>query len=152
MGWKVTPVGMNAALWVVQVILALLFLWAGAVKLIAPPEALEGPVPLPGWFLRLIAVAEVAGALGLILPGVAGIRPGLTPLAAVGLVLIMVGAAAVTLAGGPASAALLPVAVGVLAAFVAWGRWRVAPLGQPTRRHAPSPGSSGGAPGSPGRP
>lgn len=124
---------MNTALWIVQALLGLLFLWAGGFKLIVPLDRLAGPVPLPGWFLRLVAVAELAGALGLILPGALGIRPELTPLAAAGLTLLMVGATAVTLAGGPPAAALLPAVVGVLAALVAWGRWRVAPLGRHRR-------------------
>jgi hypothetical protein len=77
---------MTYALWVVQGLLALLFLWAGGIKLVLPLEELTGPVPIPGLFLRFIGVAEVLGALGLILPGLLRIRPGLTPLAATGLV------------------------------------------------------------------
>lgn len=126
---------MNTALWVVQALLALLFLWAGGFKLIVPPEQLAGPLPLPVLFLRFIAVAEVAGALGLILPGALGIRPGLTPLAAAGLTLIMIGATGVTIASGAPAMALVPAVAGVLAAFVAYGRWRLAPLrGRRVRR------------------
>ncbi|HXG03844.1 MAG TPA: DoxX family protein, partial [Candidatus Binatia bacterium] len=116
---------MNAALWVVQASLALLFLWAGGLKLVLPLERLVGPVPLPGLFLRFIGVAEVAGALGLVLPGVLGVRPGLTPLAAAGLTIIMIGATAVTLAGGLPAMVLVSAVVGVLAGFVAYGRWRL---------------------------
>ncbi len=115
---------MNYALWIVQGLLALLFLWAGGIKLVLPLEALAGPVPLPGLFMRFIGVAEVLGAIGLILPGLLRIRPGLTPLAAAGLVIIMIGATAVTLAGGAVAPALIPAVVGLLAAFVAYGRWR----------------------------
>jgi hypothetical protein len=79
-------------------------------------------VPLPGWFLRFIGVTEVLGAIGLILPGLLGIRPGLTPLAAAGLVIIMIGATVVTLAGGDVALALIPLVVGLLSAFVAYGR------------------------------
>jgi hypothetical protein len=78
-------------------------------------------VPLPGWFLRFIGVDEVLGAIGLILPGLLGIRPGLTPLAAAGLVIIMIGATVVTLAGGDVALALIPLVVGLLSAFVAYG-------------------------------
>jgi len=121
---------MTYALWVIQGLLALLFLFAGGMKLILPVEEMtkQMAVPLPGLFLRFIAVAEVLGALGLILPGLMRIRRGLTPLAAAGLVIIMIGATLVTLAGGAVTPALMPLAVGLLATFVAYGRWRLAPL------------------------
>ena len=119
---------MTYALWIVQGLLALTFLFTGGMKLVLPLEAMQGPVELPGLFLRCIGVAEVLGALGLILPGLLRIRPGLTPLAAAGLVIIMTGATVVTVAGGQLAPALLSVVVGLLAAFVAFGRWRLAPL------------------------
>ena len=84
-------------------------------------------MPLPGLFMRFIGVAEVLGAIGLILPGLLRIRPGLAPLAAAGLVIIMIGATVVTLAGGDLAAALISVVVGLLSVFVAYGRWRLAP-------------------------
>jgi hypothetical protein len=105
-------------------------------KLVLPLEVMteQMPLPLPGWFLRFIAVAEVLGALGLILPGLFGIRPGLTPLAACGLVIIMIGATVLTLVGGDVASALIPLVVGLLSAFVAYGRWRLALLGRrPTK-------------------
>src|SRR5213083_2644324 len=120
---------MTAALWIVQSLLALLFFFAGGMKLVLPLEQLTGPITLPGPLLRFIAVAEVLGALGLILPGLLRIRPGLTPLAAAGLVIIMAGATVLTLAGGDVGPALFPLAVGLLAAFVAYGRWRRTPPG-----------------------
>lgn len=115
---------MNTALWVVQGLLALIFLFAGGVKLILPVEEMTQPIPLPGLFLRFIAVCEVLGAIGLILPGLTGFRPGLTPLAAAGLFMIMVGATGVTLAAGDVAPALTSLVVGILTAFVAYGRWR----------------------------
>ena len=118
---------MTHALWIVQGLLAALFLFAGGVKLVLPLDQLTGPVPLPGLFVRFIAVAEALGALGLILPGLLGIRPGLTPLAAAGLVIIMIGATAINLAGGDVVSALISLGVGILAAFVAYGRWQLAP-------------------------
>ena len=118
---------MAYALWIVQGLLAALFLFAGGMKLVLPLEKLTGSIPLPGLFMRFISVAEVLGALGLILPGLLRIRPGLTPLAAAGLVIIMIGATAVTLLGGDLVAAMISLMVGVLAAFVAYGRWRLAP-------------------------
>ena len=117
---------MTYALWIVQGLLALLFLFAGGIKLVLPLEELTGtgPVPLPGLFVRFLGVAEVLGAIGLVFPGLLRIRPGLTPLAAAGLVIIMIGAVVVTLAGGEVAPALIPLAVGLLSAFVAYGRWR----------------------------
>ncbi len=113
---------MNYALWTVQVLLALLFLFAGGMKLILPIKALTDQTPLPGFFLRLIGVAEVLGALGLVLPGLLKIRPDLTRLAAVGLVLIMIGATILTLVTAKVALALIPLAVGLLLAFVVYGR------------------------------
>jgi hypothetical protein len=119
----------NAILWTVQVLLALLFLFAGGMKLVAPPELLKGPgIQFPVLFLRFIGVCELAGGLGLILPGLLRIRTGLTPLAAAGLVIIMTGATAVTLIGGLGAGAAVPFVVGILAAAVAYGRTRRVPL------------------------
>ena len=113
---------MNYALWIVQWLLALLFLFAGGTKLVLPVETLTEQMPMPGWFVRFIGVAEVLGAIGLILPGLVRIRPALTPLAAVGLVIIMIGATVLTLASGEVAAALIPLVVGLLLAFIAYGR------------------------------
>ncbi len=119
---------MTYALWIVQGLLALIFLFTGGMKLVLPIEVMteQMPLPLPGLFLRFIGVAEVLGAIGLILPGLLGIRPGLTPLAATGLVIIMIGATVLTLAGGDVAPALIPLVVGLLSAFVAYSRWPLA--------------------------
>jgi hypothetical protein len=114
---------MNVALWIVQGLLAALFLFAGGAKLVLPLDQMVGPVALPGWFLRFLGVAEVLGALGLVLPELLRIRPRLTPLAAAGLVIIMIGATVVTLMGGMVAVALMNVVLALLAAFVAYGRW-----------------------------
>ncbi len=127
------------ALWILQILLALLFLYAGGMKLVLPLEAMAGPVPLPGLFLRFIGVAEVLGAIGLILPGLLGIRPELTPLAAAGLVIIMIGATTITLAGGSVPQAMIPLTVGLLLAFVAYGRWRLEPHRGSPRPPVPKP-------------
>jgi hypothetical protein len=113
---------MNRTLWAVQGLLALLFLFAGCMKLMLPIEAMTKQMPLPGLFLRFIGLAEVLGAIGLIVPGLLRIRQGLTPLAGAGLVTIMTGATALTLATGGVAPSLMPLMVGSLAAFVAYGR------------------------------
>lgn len=118
----------SALLWTAQILLALTFLFAGGMKLVAPAEMLKGPVPLPVLFLRFIGTCETLGAIGLILPSVTRIKPWLTPLAASGLIVIMIGATVVTLIGGQIAPALVPVVVGSLAVFVATGRSRVAPI------------------------
>jgi uncharacterized membrane protein YphA (DoxX/SURF4 family) len=115
---------MTGSLWILQALLALLFLFAGIMKLVTPIEMMlaQMPVPLPGLFLQFIGVAEVAGAIGLILPGLLRIKPGLTVLAACGLVIIMIGATVVTLVSGNVATALLPGIVGLLCVAVAYGR------------------------------
>jgi hypothetical protein len=115
---------MTYALWIVQVLLALTFLWAGGVKLVLPLEQLKGPIELPAAFIRFLGVAEVLGALGLILPGLLRIRPGLTPLAAAGLLIIMLGATAFGVVVRDVAMTLIPLVIGLLCAFVAWGRSR----------------------------
>jgi len=135
---------MNSALWIVQGLLAALFLFAGGTKLVLSLETLNSmsnQTPLPGLFLRFIGVAEVLGAIGLILPGLLRVRPALTPLAAAGLVIIMIGATALTLVGGEVAPALISLVVGLLSAFVAYGRWRLAPhrgSPQPSMHHSAS--------------
>ncbi len=118
---------MTYALWVVQALLAALFVFAGGMKLVLPLDQMQGPVALPGAFLRFLGVAELLGGLGLVLPGLVRVQPMLTPLAAAGLVIVMIGAVGITLIGGDVLPALIPLVVGLLLVFVTWGRWRVAP-------------------------
>ena len=117
---------MTYTLWIIQALLAVVFLFAGGTKLVLPIEEMTAqmPVPLPGLFLRFIGVCEVLGALGLVLPGLLHIRPGLTALAAAGLSIIMIGATVLTLMVGPMAMALIPLAFGCLTAFVAYSRRR----------------------------
>ena len=119
---------MNIALWIIQALLAALFLLAGGTKLILPIDEMtrQMPIALPGWFLRFIGAAELLGGLGLVLPWLTGIKPKLTPLAAAGLVIIMIGATVLTLMTGEILMALFPLVVGILCAFVAYGRGRTA--------------------------
>ena len=115
---------MTRALWIVQILLALIFLFAGGAKLAMPAAQLTAGTPLPAIFLRFIGVAEIAGAFGLILPGALHIRPVLTPLAAACLTIIMIGATVVTVMTMGAAPALFPFVVGVLTVSIAYARWR----------------------------
>ena len=119
---------MNIALWIIQVLLALLFLFAGAMKFIMPIEEMtkQMPVAIPGLFLHFIGVCEVLGGLGLVLPMLLRTKPWLTPIAAVGLAIIILGAIAFSLMLGVMQA-LLPFVVELLLIFVAYGRWRLVP-------------------------
>jgi hypothetical protein len=115
----------NALLWTLQGLLALLFLFAGATKLaMDPAELAEAGMSVP--FLQFIGVCEVLGSIGLVVPWLTGIRPSLTPLAAAGLLIIMVGATVVTAPQQPIGA-LVPFVIGLLLAVVAYGRLRVTP-------------------------
>ena len=125
----------NRALWTVQILVALLFLFAGATKFIMPAEKMQqGPVVFPMAFLYFIGVCEVLGGLGLVLPGLTHIRTSLTPLAAAGLTIIMVGATMVSIIGGGAVAGTFPAVVGILTIWIAYGRARVVPLVDGPRR------------------
>jgi hypothetical protein len=117
---------MHRTLWIVQGLLALVFLAVGAMKLTMPADALAAQFPFPVLFMRVISALEILGAIGLILPGLLKIRPGLTPLAAAGLAIIMIGATAFTVVTMGAAMALVPLVLGLLAAFVAYGRWQLA--------------------------
>ncbi len=112
----------NISLWAVQALLAALFLFAGGMKLAMPIEKMASPIALPELFIRFIGVAEVLGALGLILPGLLRIRVELTPLAAAGLVGIMTGATVLTAIAMGVAPSIFPLAVGLLALTVMFGR------------------------------
>ena len=105
-----------------QGLLAAHVLFAGGMKLITPVAVLAVMFPFPGGFVRFIGICEVLGAFGLILPWALGIRRELTPLAAAGLAIIMVGATVSTLAIGGGALALVDVVIGVLAASIVYGR------------------------------
>ena len=115
---------METALWIVQVLLAAIFLVTGTVKLTQPRQKMAaGPMrwaaDVSDNQFRAIGAVEVLGALGLILPPALGIAPLLTPLAAVGLVLTMVGAVHAHVRHGETDRLAVPITVLVLALFVA---------------------------------
>ena len=120
---------LHITLWTVQILLALVFALTGALKVTQPIEALPASlagVPLP--LVRFIGAAELLGAVGLILPAATRIAPVLTPLAGLGLTLVMLLASLVHISRGEFTTLLVPVVLGALSAFVARGRWRKTPI------------------------
>jgi uncharacterized membrane protein YphA (DoxX/SURF4 family) len=114
----------NTWLWILQGVLAVMFLLAGGSKLVMSAEqmAAPGPIQLPVMFIRFIGVCELLGGIGMVVPWLSGIAPGLTPLAGAGLVVIMIGATVVNLVDGPQAFAAVTIVLGALAATVAWQR------------------------------
>jgi uncharacterized membrane protein YphA (DoxX/SURF4 family) len=114
----------NRFLWVLQALLAALFVFAGTAKLMMDPVELAAQSHMSATFLHFISVCELLGAIGLIVPLLTGIAPKLTPLAAGGLIVIMVGATVLTVQQQPLITALFPLMTGVLLAIVLYGRLR----------------------------
>ena len=124
---------MNTVLWIVAAVLAVAFLGAGAMKLTKTREQLQPQMPwvedASDGMVKGIGAAEALGALGLILLGLTGIAPVLTPIAATGLVVTMIGALITHIRRGEGLAASIPaIVLGLLSAFVAWGRFGSYPL------------------------
>ena len=121
---------MSVILWILQVLLAVLFIFAGVMKFVMSVEEMnaQAPVVMPGLFLHFIGVCEVLGGLGLILPSLLKIKPQLTPLAALGLAMITAGATVTALMGPMKAGAVFPLIVCLLCLFVAYGRWRLKPI------------------------
>jgi hypothetical protein len=124
--------GLHIGLWVAQALLALAFLGAGVMKTTAPLAELQAKMPWVngalGGLVRFIGTAELFGAVGLVLPAATRIKPWLTPLAAVGLLTVMVLASLTHAARGEFPMLGVNAVLGGLAAFVAWGRFRGAPI------------------------
>jgi uncharacterized membrane protein YphA (DoxX/SURF4 family) len=118
---------MNIALWIIQVVLAGAFAFAGVMKATQPKEKLAARMgwveDFSGGTVRFIGVMELLAAIGLILPAVTGIAPILTPLAASGLVIMMVLAAITHARRKEPQIIGANVVLLVLAAIVAWGRF-----------------------------
>lgn len=124
---------MNILLWILQILLALLFVFAGGTKFYYTIEQMRAMGPpnqilFPAWFIHFIGVCEILGGLGLVLPGLLRIKQYLTVLAAIGLTIIMIGAVVVTVMPLGLGAAIPTVIIGLLCAFVAYGRAKLRPL------------------------
>jgi len=120
---------MNITLWILQILLALVFLAHGLLFVSPPPEvAAQMNAALPRWFQLFLGTAEILAAIGLTLPGLTRIRPGLVPAAAAGIMIVMVSATAVHLSRREFRAAVITVVLLLIATFVAYGRWRRLPI------------------------
>jgi len=123
---------MNIGLWVVQVFLAIAFMAAGGMKLMTPHDALATQMAwvshAPAFAPKVIGTLEILGALGLILPSLLRIKPLLTPLAALGLALLMAGAFGTHLVLGEFGMSIPSLVLGLLSLFVAWGRRYKSPI------------------------
>jgi len=127
--------GATIRLWIAQVVVAAVFLFAGGFKVLTPTDALTAMSHMNGEFVKFIGICETLGALGLVLPGLFRVRRELTPIAALGLVIIMIGAVTITAARGELPGVPLPLVLGLLAAYIARGRWSDAV--RPTSRRRP---------------
>ncbi len=123
---------MKYLLWIVQILVAVVFVAAGAMKLLTPATELAQSMAwvsdVPSWLVQLIGVAEVAGGLGLLLPALTRIQPQLTPLAGAGLVLVMLLASLFHLSRGEVGLIVPNLVLLALAAFVAYGWWKLLPI------------------------
>ena len=132
--------GIRIALWTAQVLLAAVFTMTGAMKVFLSSAEIVKAIPdfarMPLGLIRFIGIAELAGAIGLVLPAFTRIAPSLTPLAASGLTVVMILAALFHISRGELGPLGVVIALGALAAFVAWGRYKRAPIAPRTRRDA----------------
>ena len=122
---------MHVTLWILQVVLAVVFAIAGVTHFLPPeglPESMRGMAEMPAGVPYLIGTVEILAVLGLILPGLTGIQTRLTPLAGAGLILVMVGAIVWHAQREEFPNIVLNLILAAIAAFVAYGRWRLRPL------------------------
>jgi hypothetical protein len=120
---------MNALLWILQVLLAVAFFAHGAMLLFPPASIVEQMnASLPRWFQVFLGAAEVAAAIGLTLPGLIRVKPGFVPLAAAGILIVMVAATIFHLQRSEWSSAVTTLVLLLMATFVAYARWRVKPI------------------------
>ena len=123
---------LNVILWIAQVLLAATFVWAAMMKLFQPIDKLSAMWPwvaeVPVVLLKFTAIVDLLGGLGLVLPALFRIKPKLTPIAAVAVIILMVIASAFHIARGEASVIGANVVFAIFAAFIAWGRFKKAPV------------------------
>lgn len=126
------PKGLNISLWIAQFLLAALYLMAGSSKVFQPIDELTIMLPWvaqsPEGLVRFIGIAELLGALGLLLPSLLRIKPVLTPVAALGLALLQLLASGFHLSRGESSVIGMNIVLMAIALFVTWGRLKKAPI------------------------
>lgn len=124
--------GMHISLWVVQVLLAVMFLMSGIMKATMPIEKLSAMMPwtgsVPSAMVRFIGIAELLGGIGLLLPSLLRIKPQLTVWAAVGLVTILLLSIPFHISRDETPMIGMNAMFMLLAVFVVWGRWKKAPI------------------------
>lgn len=124
---------MNILLWIIQILMALLFLFAGVTKFYYTYEQMRAMGPPnqilpPAWFIHFIGICEILGGLGLVLPGLFRIKQYLTVLAAIGLTIIMIGAVVITAMAVGIAPTIPTIIIGLLCAFIAYGRAKLSPF------------------------
>ena len=123
---------LNIALWIAQYLLGIFFLMGGAYVVFQPVEALADKMSFVNYYsapmVKFIALSEMLGSLGLILPSLLRIKPLLTPAAALGLAITMGLATNYHLTHGEGVAAPMTIILGAIALFIAWGRWKISPI------------------------
>jgi len=120
---------MNILLWLLQVLLAIAFFAHGYILLV-PPAAMVDQMnaSLPRWFQLFLGVAEILASVGLTLPGLTRIQPWLVSAAAAGVMIVMICATVFHMMRGEMSSALVTIVLLAMATFVAFMRWRAAPI------------------------
>lgn len=126
------PKTLNIGLWIAQVILGVLFIYAGTLKASQPISQLSQMLPwashTPVALVRFIGVAEIFGGVGLILPSLLRIKPSLTPWAATGLATVMLLALGFHVLRGEYSVIGVNLMITAIAGFIAWGRFKKVPI------------------------
>lgn len=122
----------NITLWIAQVLLAATFIWGGSMKLFQPIEKLSAMWPwtgqIPAALVKLTGIIDLSGAVGLILPSLLRSQPKLTPITAIGVIALMICASIFHIVRGEASVIGVNIFLAVIAAFVAWGRFKKVPI------------------------
>lgn len=132
---------LNIALWIAQILVGAPFIFFGAMKIVQPIVQLAIMMPWTGQvseaIVRLLGVVDVAGGIGLLLPGITGIKPRLTLAAAVGSIVLQIAASIFHLSRGEGAMTPLNLVFLLLLAFILWGRLTRAPLTSSVRKHNP---------------
>lgn len=129
--------GLNRTLWVIQILFGLYFIVVGITHFIVPdglPAQMSWMYELNDTLHLVSGTAEILGGLGLILPGLIGIGPDLTVLAALGLGLVMLGAAVWHLTRGETQQIVLNLVIAAVLSFLVYGRWKLSPLASRSAR------------------